>query len=304
LSIATKGVLFDPSGASNVAFLPAYPALTALVDLVIRNVGASSLLVSNIAFVAGVFVFRRWMQNRVGLGAADRSTVCLILYPLSFFFDTGYAESLFFLLCTLALERADREDWTAAGICASLATLTRPHGILLLPAFAYGFARGRRTAGVPWSALAALAMPIAALAAYFVYLWIAVGTPLAVIEAQRAGWHVRPSWYFMEWHAAKHVVGAVLNVFQLVLPVPLAALSLLAWRKLGPLAGVYSVLAVTAAVVFGADSLGREALAVVPVFAAAGLVQLPRPVLAACGVAGFALLVTFTYAFAMGQFMG
>ena len=62
----------------------------------------------------------------------------LLVYPFSFFFHSIYAESLFFLLATLALDASARGQRLAAGLWGGLAATTRPMGVLLAPALAWG----------------------------------------------------------------------------------------------------------------------------------------------------------------------
>lgn len=304
VSIVEQGLVFDPGEGSNAAFLPAYPALVALVRLVVRGTAASCLLVSNVCFVGAVFSLWSWVRERAGSSAAERAVLWLLLYPFSFFMHSAYAESLFFLLCTLALHRADRGSWASASVFASLASLTRPQGIFLVFALLAGVFEGRAPGEARFRTFALPFLPVLVLGMYGIYLWITVGTPFAVIRAQRIGWHIAPSLYALEWHTAKDRVGVIFNAFQLLVPPLLAGLSVFAWRRLGAASGVYAALAATVAVAFGADSIGREVLAVVPVFAALSLIHLGPSVRTGLALAGLGLLLCFTLGFAMGRFMG
>jgi hypothetical protein len=303
VSVLERGYWFDAKQASNVAFLPGFPVVSALVDVVIRSPVVSTIVVANVSFFAALVALWGWVREREGLQVAERATLWLVVFPFSFFFNTGYSESLFFLLCTLAIRDADRQSWTTAGLFASLATLTRPYGIFLVPALALGVASkegfGALARRAPW-----VLMPLAALGLYAAYLWVALGTPFAVVRAQHIGWQVGQALNLPHWHATKHSILAVLFLVQMLLPLPLVALSVVAWRKLGVVSGIYSALATLLAIACAGDSVGRETLSIVPVFAAVGAATFSLPALTGLGFVGLALFVTFACGFAVGQFMG
>jgi Gpi18-like mannosyltransferase len=144
LSIVEQGYWYDSQGKSNVAFFPLFPGLIKALAAVTGNPVAVGFLVTNAAAVAGVVVFWRWVRAQAGAEAAERAVLWLLVYPFSFFFHTLYAEALFFLLATLALFAAWRERWLAAGAWGALAAATRPMGVLLCPAFAWGLWRAWR----------------------------------------------------------------------------------------------------------------------------------------------------------------
>ncbi|HEX3593616.1 MAG TPA: hypothetical protein VHU80_00905, partial [Polyangiaceae bacterium] len=94
------------------------------------------------------------------------------------------------------------------------------------------------------------------------------------------------------------------DVFTVAAPIPLAWFAFRSLGRLGPVAGVYAILTTLVAISVGGDSVGREALAVVPIFAMTGLVRLGGKSALGLQAASFALLVVFTYAFVLGHFMG
>jgi Gpi18-like mannosyltransferase len=304
VSVVEDGYSFEPRAESNVAFLPGFPALIALFTPLFGSAAVAGLVVANLSFVAAVVVLFGWVRDRAGVAAAERAALFLVLYPLSFFFDTAYAEAPFFLSAVLALREADRGRFRAAGLHAAFATLTRPMGLFLVPAFAWTLAQdvraGRSSRRVAFSVLA----PLIALGAYALYLWSTLGTPLATLTAQRVGWGVGK--YFNQFQLPERTDAyrKILDVYHLVVPVPLVLLSLRAWRKLGPAPGIFALLTAAVVIVFGWDSLGREVLAVVPVFAVAGLTPLPRATIFGARGLELALLLIFAYAFVMGHFMG
>jgi hypothetical protein len=305
LSIVRDGYSFDPDEASNVAFMPGFPAVVWLVNLIVRKSQISGLLVANASFAGALFVLWSWVRERAGLDAAERAALFLVLYPLSFFCNTAYAESFFLLSCTLSLRDADRGEWLRAGIFASIATLTRPVGIFLLPAFAWALVSELRGIELAKAATAAIVLPLASLGALALYLWAALGSPFVMLQAQHIGWNVGHEWNLPVLKARKRIgMQFVLDVFQLVLPILLVWFTAKAWRKLGAVSGIYAALAACMATFMAGDSLGRETVSIVPVFAAAGLASLSPSTTVAFRLASLALLVSFAYAFVTGDFMG
>src|SRR5262245_3965494 len=192
LSIAERGYWYDPQGPSSVAFFPLLPLLMRGLGALTGNYAAAGLLIANLAALAAVLALWRWVSTEAGPAAAERAALWLLVYPFSFYFHSIYAESLFFLLVTLTLHASARGQRLAAGLCAGLAAVTRPMGVLLAPALAWGLWQERRAGRriCPRDVIAVL-LPVAGLGAYMGYLWVAFGDPLAFWKAHVVGWHVQ-----------------------------------------------------------------------------------------------------------------
>jgi hypothetical protein len=185
-------------------------------------------------------------------------------------------------------------------------------GILLAPAFGAAVLRSIRSGPNPLRPFVAVLLPVAALAAYAVHLWVTFGNPFAVVVAHSSAWKVQPSLSFVtrlrEMCVAMFELRPpymrVVTAVELVLPWLFLVLSIWAWRRLGPVAGAYALLAWVVVILVAPESAGRELLAVVPAFAVMGLAAPASALSFMLRAASFALLVLFTYAFAAGQFMG
>lgn len=312
VSIVERGYVYDAKGASNIPFLPLFPVVVALFSKLFGNPALAGLFVSNLNSILAVFVFFHWVRERVGSQAAERATLFLLLYPFSFFFHSAYAESTYFLICTLALREADRARWLPAGIWASLASLTRPIGILLVPAFALSIASAWRVSRRLNPSTLALLLPIASVLGLFGYMWAKFGDPFLIVKAQEAGWKTHAMWNVVAHYRATLMPTAgrnalafqLLDVVHVLLPLPFAALALVAWRRLGPGPGSYAFLVIGLAVLYGLESMGRELLAAVPAFAAGGVIPYRLSVAALTALGMLALLLLFAHAFAARQFMG
>jgi hypothetical protein len=314
LSIAERGYGFDPHGPSNVAFFPLFPLLIKGVAALTGNVVVAGLLVANLAALGAVLALWRWVRAAAGPVAADQAVLWLLVYPFSFFFHAIYAESLFFVLATLALDSSARGHRLAAGLWGGLAAAARPMGVLLTPALASGLWRDWRAGQqLRLRDVIAVLLPAAGLGAYMAYLWVAVGDPLAFWTAHVVGWHVKFQWtvakYWREpfWVVTRlvrlHTYTHLLDTMRILLPVVLLVLTVQVFRRLGTVPGIYATLAGALGVLFAMESLGRELLAVTPAFAVLGLTG-PRGILGeALRLISMGLLLLFVFAFATGRFV-
>jgi hypothetical protein len=255
------------------------------------------------------------VRSEAGGAAAERAVLWLLVYPFSFFLHSIYAESLFFLLTTLALDASARGHRLAAGLWGGLAATTRPMGVLLTPALVWGLWRDCR-GGRPLRPrdVIAVLLPAAGLGAYMAYLWVAFGDPLAFWTAHVVGWHVGFQWTVANyWHETYWVVTRLvrihtymhlLDAMRILLPIVFVVLTVQVFHRLGAVPGIYASLAVAIGVFFALESVGREFLAVTPAFAAAGLTG-PRGTLGeALRAFSFGLLMLFLFAFVTGRFVG
>ena len=315
LSIAERGYWFDPQGPSSVAFFPLLPLLMKGLGTLTGNYAAAGLLIANLAALGAVLTLWLWMRAEAGPAAAERAALWLLVYPFSFYFHSIYAESLFFLLTTLALCASARGQRLAAGIWGGLAALTRPMGFLLTPALAWGLWQERR-AGRRLRARDVIAafLPVAGLGAYMIYLWLAFGDPLAFWRAHVVGWQVQLQWTALkDWQEAlqtvmrptrMHGYTDLLEITNILLPILFIALAIQVFRHLGTVPGVYTSLAVAVAIAFAPHSIGREFLAALPAFAALGLVGPRRTLGETLRLCSLGFLVIFVFAFVTGHFVG
>jgi Gpi18-like mannosyltransferase len=130
LKIARNGY-----GLYQQAFFPLYPKLIRLAGQFLGGrdlIGA--LLISNLSFLLGMFVFYKLVQFDYDNAIAKKAVVFLLLFPTSFFFGMVYTEGLFFLLIVSCFYCLRRNRWLLAGILGALASYTRLVGVFLFPA--------------------------------------------------------------------------------------------------------------------------------------------------------------------------
>jgi len=127
-----------------------------------------------------------WLAVREMLGPrlADRAVLLLVFFPTAYVFSLAYTEGLFLTAAALCLLALTRRAWLWAGLCASVAGLTRNAGVVVVLAVVVTTLpaawRGRSLRPLVGAALAPLG-----LIAFMGYAWAMVGTPTAFLSAER-----------------------------------------------------------------------------------------------------------------------
>src|SRR4029077_7829392 len=120
----------------------------------------------------------------VGEGTALRSVVYIAVFPAALFLGALSTEPLCLVLSVGAFLAAERRRWALAGVAAGLAILTRPTGVMLLPALAV-LAWRAVPRGAAFLRLA-IALPIAAI--WPIWLWATFGHPFEFLDAEKNTW--------------------------------------------------------------------------------------------------------------------
>jgi hypothetical protein len=121
-------------GLYQQAFFPLYPWFVRWLTQFIHNYLFSGLLISYLAFFAGLYFLYQLLLLDYSEKIVRRAIIFLLLFPTSFFFASFYSESLFFFLMITAFYFARKGKWLISGIFGALASATRVVGIFLLPA--------------------------------------------------------------------------------------------------------------------------------------------------------------------------
>lgn len=158
------------------AFFPLYPILIRLASPVtLGNLLLSALLISNVAFLAGLIIFYKLVIKIYDQKVALWSTVFLLTFPTSFFFGSVYTEGIFFLMIVSSFYLLEKKQILAASLIGSFAAATKLVGIFLAPALWLGQSKK--------SLSPLLIVPVGFLA-YVVYLQIEFNNPLYFLTAQ------------------------------------------------------------------------------------------------------------------------
>ena len=277
---------------------------------------AAGVVISLAAAAAAFVLLRRLTALELGEDAARRATLLLAIFPLSFFLQAVYSESLFLALALAAFYAARRERWSLAAAAIALAFLTRPTAVALwIGVLVLAWRSPLRRRAVAWIAPTPLAFGI-----FPLVLWQQSGDALAFAHAEKY-WHrslssLGPLGGIVDGaRAAAHGVHAILvtptpadwtypanldlkqvaavNVEAFAWLVLFIALTVVVWRRLGAAYGIFAALSLALPLsepwnVFPLFSLPRFGLVIFPFFMALGaLARSPRryAVLIVCSTA-------------------
>jgi len=191
LSIARGGYFFDPSRQSSIAFAPLLPMLMRIMG---RAMGSSDdaylivgIVISNLSLLIALIFICATTRDLFGNQAARRAAWYLLVCPGTLYLSAIYPMSLMLAIAAAALWFARQGRWRMASVIGMLAPLARPDGALLLLPLLFEAARSVRT---DRRALC-LAMIPAMSGIWLVAQWLAFGTPIAFIQAQKM-WEPSP----------------------------------------------------------------------------------------------------------------
>jgi len=180
---------FSDDRQANWAFLPAWPLLWRATSTLLPADSASVLL-NVVLFSIGCGLVFLLLQAYVGTKAASLAVAMLIVMPGAQFTLRPGPESLFLAASAATLLLAEWRHWWLVAPVVTLATLTRPQGVLLaLPLAMMAASQWWRHngTGVPMLPVGvAVLAPVAAVTAFCAYLGRLTGNPLATFDIQRA----------------------------------------------------------------------------------------------------------------------
>ena len=265
LRIAENGYSWP---SSTPAFFPLYPLLVAgLGRLLLGHYLLAGVLVSLAAGAAAFVLLYRLTCLRLGEEAARHTILFLAVAPTSLFFGAVYSESLFLLLAVATFLLAERGS-VLAGRSGGGARAPDPVGRSRPAA---GARRARVARPDRRRSLAGVAVAPLLFAIYPAVLAIWIGHPLAFLDAQKVVWERRLS----PAGPLGGVVAAVQDreLLDLGVAFALIALGVVAWRRIGPAYGLYTLTSVALPLTFVSDkvplwSMQRFAVVVFPAFMA------------------------------------
>ncbi len=268
LKIAQQGYLFSNLGeqqGNSFAFFPFYPGLIKLFSLIIPQQFLSqevwlflAVAIANLCFLFGLILFYYLVKNtfldkskteKEAKNLASKSVIFLLLFPTSFFFSCAYSEAVFFLLAVGSFFLIRKQKYFLASLVISLASITRPYGILLLLPLLISYFQARKwqISKINWQFFSFL-MPILSLGAYAYYCYIQTGDFLAFLHAQ-AQWSRQLSWPWQSILEPLHFIGyvtpveklfTVLSIVILLFSFKLLPLTLAIWANIVNLIPLFS----------------------------------------------------------------
>lgn len=130
LSIATEGYQ-----RTNFAYFPLYPLLISLLGKIIPVSDiVLGILVSLVSYFLAMMMIFKIIRLDYKKEIAYLSLGLLSFFPLSFFYHSVYADSLFLMLTVSSFYFARKGNWWLSGLFCGLSTATRLSGIALIPA--------------------------------------------------------------------------------------------------------------------------------------------------------------------------
>jgi hypothetical protein len=191
LKIARDGYFFDPTRQSSIAFAPLFPMLMRGIGALLGSTDhayvAAGLLISNICLIVALFFVRALTDELLGDAAARRVVWYVLICPGTIFLSVVYPMSLMLAIGSGAIWFARRQRWEMASAIGMLAPLARPDGVLLaLPLLLEAIGSRRFDRRSNW-----ILMIPAMSALWLAGQWVAFGTPIAFIQAQKM-WEPSP----------------------------------------------------------------------------------------------------------------
>lgn len=186
------------------AFFPLFPLLIKGLTFLTRDYFLSGLIISNISFLIGTFIFTKYLK---AIKVTDKNIlwtiVFLLAFPTSFYFGALYTEGLFFLLLISSLYFFQKKQFIFAAVFALLTSLTRFIGIFLFVPFLITLLVEAKTQrllrlGTHWTprskkdlcrastTVILLLAPLLGLFIYSFYLLKTTGDPLNFLNSQKA----------------------------------------------------------------------------------------------------------------------
>jgi hypothetical protein len=310
ITIASHGYGADPL---NTAYLPLYPLAIRLgAVLTLGHYLTAALLVSNLACLGAMGLLWRWIAGIFDRTVAWRAVILILLFPDGFFLFGAYSESLFLLLsagCLLAI-RTDR--LLLAGGLATLATLTRVQGLMLLAPLFFATLRSWPRASERLTAVISLLLAPLMLLIYQQVLVARLGGG-DVATTLRDRWHImlQPPWQTLRqyidlirspaWHLIDSPQANYVMLWDLTIALVVLGALCLGARRLGLELTVFGLLSWTIALSRW-YSTGRYMLAVIPFFLVVALWARGSR-LRWVATVSLVLLVFFTAEFAQGSWI-
>lgn len=168
------------------AFFPLYPLLIRLLSPLFGGSQLiAGLVISNLSFLAGLFVFQKYLKETFRQDPSLWPIIFLLVFPTSFFFGAVYTEGLFFLLVVSSFYFLKKQQYITASLIAALASATRLAGVFLaIPFIVEFFFRHKRF--VFHVSRFTLLAPFIGLVSYMIFLSQTVHDPFAFLTSQPA----------------------------------------------------------------------------------------------------------------------
>ena len=188
LGIAGDGYINHPGSAG---FFPFYPMLIYALNRVAGvNIAVAGMIVSNLAFLFSTLLLYKIARIiKDDHAYAMRSVLAMLIFPTAFFYFAIYAESLYFVFALLGvyLVMKNQPSFIGSGLALGFASIARPVGWLVDTVMAVEFLRKRKfdLKNILFLGIGGI-LSIAGILLYIYYLYLELGTFMAIPNAQAA----------------------------------------------------------------------------------------------------------------------
>ncbi|WP_040509574.1 mannosyltransferase family protein [Gordonia soli] len=186
---------FFPGYPYLVGTLARLPLLTPFGSAILVNLVLGCLAAVGAARLAGFCA--KTMGDRSPIGSSSPRRVGLLAAalfaatPMSVVLNMAYTEALFCALAVWALIGVVEHRWILAGICASLAGLTRPTAAVVIGVVILAALIARKDGPRAWAAV--VISPLGYLG-YLAVVWAHTGSPTGWFRIQTEGWGTEFDW--------------------------------------------------------------------------------------------------------------
>jgi hypothetical protein len=143
--------------------------------------------VNHLVFLVALLGVHRIITGLAGDRAGRWGVWAVAVFPGAFIFSMGYPSALFLASSVWAFALARERRDLAAGLCAALAAMVRPNGILVAAALAAGILVRRSPSRADLARAVAVAGPaVFSVAVWMGFLWHWTGDPFVFITAKEA----------------------------------------------------------------------------------------------------------------------
>lgn len=133
VEIAKNGYQTQGEPALFIVFYPLYPFLIKFLTFITQNFNTSAILVSTFfSFTTAIVLYELTLLD-FDEKVATMAVWFLNIFPLSYFLQASYTESLFLTFTMLTIYLYRKRKFVDAGVSGMLSTITRVNGILLIP---------------------------------------------------------------------------------------------------------------------------------------------------------------------------
>ncbi len=288
---------------ASISFLPGYPSLVRAGMWTGLSLPTVSFILTHGALLLGIWGVSEFVRLKRGdEPEAQRAAISMLVFPSAFFLSAGYAESLFMAAGTWGLVWLYQGRLLPAACALAFGALTRSQGMLLLGAVCVVLLARRE-----WKVLALIG-GVGSLAVGGFLLWQhqSFGDALAFVHARR-GWGVfdlSPAESVLRYW--RRTVSGELGWVGWLDFASIGALlmsGLLAWRRLGPIEGLFCLLVLAAPLSSGQVwGMTRIVLCAFPMFLLLGQLTVRPTVARLLFSSGFAWLMVSAVRFVNGHF--